>query len=146
MSEKDKVNRQSPFGGPVDVYLGIFDRADGVRGLLEALSKHGVGQDLRVFAGADDKEAFADAPLERIEAESGGGLIREIFAGDEVETEKRYRDAVGRGNYVVQVGVPEDAEAERNRAEELMLAHGGRYIHYFGSLTFEEVLRDKDRS
>ncbi len=141
----NEVKRDSPLGAPQDVYLGIYEGSERVRGLLQALSDLGVSSEgLAVFAGAGDEAAFEATEVSRVEDEAPGGtLLRKIFAADEVEREQVYHDAVAKGSYVVQVQVPEDDKALRSRVEKVMLAHRGHYINYFGRLTFEAVMADK---
>ena len=141
-----EVKRDSPLGAPSNVYLGIFDEAEQVRAVLKDLGRLEVARDgLVVFAGHEDEAAFEEAPMERLDSSLGGAtLVRKLFAADEVEKEKFYHDALERGDYVLQVQVDEDDEALREQVEAALLGAGGHYIHYFGRLTFENVIADKE--
>lgn len=138
----EKVQRERVLGSPDEVYLAILDSAEQVRQLEQGLGS----QNLRLFAAAEDQESFGNLEVERLEEGGKKSLLRRVFAGDEVETEQRYRDALRQGSYVVQAAVAEDDQTRRNEVEEALFEQGARFIHYYGRLTFEEVVADKDRS
>lgn len=143
----EAVKRGAPLGAPLEVYLGIFDAPEAVRGLLDDLADVGVPRDgLAIFVGPDDATAFEAVEVERLKSSQGGGaVLRKLFAADEVEREKTYHDAALGGAYVVQVPVPEDDKARRAEVEKRMLERGGRYLNYFGRLTFQEVVDEGER-
>lgn len=138
----EKVQRERVLGSPDEIYLAILDSAEQVRQLEQGLGS----QNLRLFAAAEDQEPFGNLEVERLEDGGKKSLLRRVFAADEVETEQHYRDALRQGSYVVQVAVAEDDQTRRNEVEGALLEQGARFIHYYGRLTFEEVVADKDRS
>jgi hypothetical protein len=57
--------------------------------------------------------------------------------GDELDTKRRYEQALREGHLNVRVLAP--TEERKRRAVEVLRKHGGHYINFFGRLTIETL-------
>ena len=119
--------------------LGVFDTVAAVADARAAIEAAGVAPDrLEVFAGDDGAAAFDGSGRSH---GLFGRLYRAVqFTLVDQTPDFAYYEAAARLGRVVLSVKPKD-EAQMRRIVEVMRAHGGHFINYFGRFTTEEFER-----
>lgn len=120
---------------PTNSLLGVIDDPARLGPALRDLESAGfAGEAVSVFTGEEDARK-----LDASGAEHGvlARLLRFIQAIHAVDQEqlKRYEEAVRSGKLVLAVHVT-DPEG-RERAREVLSAHGGHFINFYGRMTIQ---------
>lgn len=135
----DSVPR-SALGSPSNVYLGIVTNPELAKTSYEALKSTGLSNEsIMIYSGPEDKEAFVDAGFQIGESSDFNKGVRQIFAADEVAREAHYRDAIDKGQFVIQIEVDSDNETKRSEVESILNDNHIEDITYFGPRSFETV-------
>jgi hypothetical protein len=126
-------------------YVAIVPSGD-VDAMLRDLRELGISQDaIDAFCDSEADANFEALSPQRFETNSLQTLVRRVLGLDQVEVEQEYVEALRAGEPVVRVHVPEKDHDTRGEVERTLLAHGGRYIHYFGEWSYAEVAAAADR-
>ena len=136
MSDVPETVQRNIFNDPENSVLAIFEKGTPVDDALKALREQGCEED-HITIADDNAEAELFGEKHR------GPSFRKLLAYDEVEIERNYQEAVKLGHKVVIVRLSDDDETreqQRNEVRDILFAHDGTYVHYFGEGVFEEVM------
>jgi hypothetical protein len=124
---------------PEDHLVGVVDTPAQLTSAMDALTAGGfLESEVEVLCGQEQAE--------RLAASSGrrgllGGVLRIAerlgVRDDELEVKARYEQALRDGRLILSVLVP--TEERKARAADILRAHGGHFITYFGRLTIERI-------
>ena len=127
-SQIEEEKTQDFIGYPTNTLFGIVDdKADAEQVLFE-LASAGFVNDIRVFHGAEGV-----AQIDASGANHGWlAQLRRFHQKSTVEREhaERYELAVEQGHCVIAVQTGESER--REQAREILKAHGGHFINYYG--------------
>ncbi len=120
---------------PTNSLLGVIDDPAELGPALRDLEAAGfTGEAVSVFSGEEDAQ--------KIDASGTGHgvltrLLRLVQAVHAVDQEqlKRYEEAARSGKHVLAVRVNDSQE--RERAREVLNAHGGHFINFYGRMTIQ---------
>jgi hypothetical protein len=129
----------APVYYPENRLLGVVDSPAQVTSAVEALTAGG-------FLVSEVEVTCGQAQAERVAASTGRrGLLDLVIrvaerlglADDEIETKGRYEQALRDGGLIVSVLASTDER--KARAADIVRAHGGHLITFFGRLTIEKI-------
>jgi hypothetical protein len=129
----------APVYYPENRLLGVVDSPAQVTSAVEALTAGG-------FLVSEVEVTCGQAQAERVAASTGRrGLLDLVIrvaerlglADDEIETKGRYEQALRDGGLIVSVLASTDER--KARAADVLRAHGGHLITFFGRLTIEKI-------
>lgn len=138
MTTKKPIDRHTIFNDPKNSFFAIYNSSDEVKAVKAALADAGVN-DEQIEVLLFDAETD-----ELVQPEDGGFTkrFRQLFAADAVEVEEHYVEAVRKGYPVVVVHVQKEDDAHLKRVRKLLLDHEGKFVHYFGQWSFENISRE----
>lgn len=135
MEKESKFDDRESLTIPVNYLFAIVMDPDEANGIVETLIHNGFSpEDIGVLTGMEDA-----AKLDAVSGEKGFFaklVISGIDMGDrDSDYIKRYRRALLNGRTVVTVTTKIDLE--RNKASQILKAHGARFITFFGRFVTE---------
>jgi len=131
---------QEPVRYPTNHLLGIVDTREQATALVSALESGGfLESEIDCRSGAQEADAVHASP-------GRGGLAGVLLrlaermgaADEELETKHRYEQAMRDNRFVVAVATPTDER--KDRAIQILRAHGAYTVTYFGKHTLEYVV------
>jgi hypothetical protein len=130
---------KGPLTYPENNVIGILDTPEAAMAAVADLTGGG-------FFDSEVTLACGVEQANRLRDSSGRtGLVGRVLqvvdqfgaGGDELDTKRRYEQALREGHLNVRVLAPTDER--KRRAVEVLRKHGGRYINFFGRLTIETL-------
>jgi hypothetical protein len=122
---------------PNNKIVGIIDTPDDLQGVLAALKDAGI--DL------GDIETLCGQPgMERLDRSGKRhGLVAQLirlaqFMGEEQTHLQRHEEELAAGHFLISVVVGKD-ESVKGRVRDLLHAHGGHYVHYYGAYAVQDL-------
>lgn len=136
MSDVPQAQTGSPFKAyPSDRVIGTIDSPDDLQAALATLQDADIEVE-RVFSGQAgieriDRSGKYHGPLAR--------LVRFVqFMGEEQTHLQQHEAQLAAGHFLVSVVVGKDT-ALKDKVRDILHAHGGHYVHYYGSSTIQDL-------
>lgn len=139
-AERTRAAAQEPVRYPTSHVLGIVDTREQVTQLVSALRSGGfLESEIDYRTGAQEADDLHASPGRTRLAGLVLRAAERIGAADEeLETKHRYERAMRDNHYVVAVATPTDERKER--ASQLLRAHGAYTVTFFGKHTIEYIV------
>ena len=134
MSEAQDYRPEDVQRYPLNMVVAIIAPEDATS-VISALTTSGIASDqLDVASGANDGQRIEDA------TERGllGRLTGALAPTEEVTQRQAYVEALRTGAAVIRVHLPD--ATQKAAVGELLAAHGGHFINYYGRWTVESLM------
>lgn len=122
---------------PSNKVVGVIDSPDDLQDALASLQDAGIK--------LEDVESLCGEPgIARLDRSGQRhGLVARLirlaqFVGEEQTHLQRHEEELSKGHFLVSVVVGRD-EAVKNKVRDLLHAHGGHYLHYYGRYAVQDL-------
>ncbi len=116
---------------PAEKVLGVLDAPRAADEALQELRQAGIPEEgLEVLCGEEGAKQIDPTGEEHGTMGKVLRILDAMYTGIERDNAERYEAELRAGHYVVAVPAPEDED--RERIADILQAHGGHFINYYG--------------
>jgi len=123
---------------PLNKVVGIIDRVRDVRAALDDLRVAGFrANNVEVLSGKEDAARIDAAGVKHGRWARAVRLTQKVLGDYEIEHARRHESAIKAGRFGIGVNAPR--KAQREKVRQILKAHRGHFINFYGRWALERM-------